>query len=196
METVLPSDVTFFGLFDQKKEVSWEYFVNFMKEKYKVPENILDPFKSTLLENVMNWDTEQTEKVVTFERVFLLNEYFGQISTEEGHPKWCIYRIASLFAKDWFEAYLSGTAAQLFIKNKGPGSFVIHFSTNTPGSLAITIKHANGNEYHHFLIRITGNPKNIYEVEIAGRLFEDIEALVETYAHEAIPGASCPLSLQ
>jgi len=191
-DTSDPNNIDFVRVFQQNKNIPWDIFVQTLKLQSNVSEGHLIPLRSTLEENVFHW-TGEIQTLVTFERMYTLLQYFGDIVHDSDGSKWTLSNVSDLFKNEWFQPVLSGTSAQSVLQNKSAGSFLVRFSTNTPGVFALTMKHANGKDFEHWLINSTQNTQNVREIKLKDNVFPNLEKLVEYHTKVKIDGTSIEL---
>jgi len=168
-------------------EVPWDKFLAALSNHMNIPAStkIFTGLKSLLI-------AEDHEDLVSIQEFGNVLKWFGPMEVDSTEHNF-LARMQSIFTKKWFHGDISLQTAQTLLADSEPGTFLIRFSSNHPGSYALSKIIENQSKERVIVhIRISHEPGGNYSFVLDDKTyqFKYMEDLVKSPVLHL--GTPCP----
>jgi len=126
---------------------------------------------------VRSLSESQDESVVSIEKFGSILQWFGPLTVRPFPPDGLniLERVRALLSENWFHGDISTIESEDRLRNKPDGTFLVRFSTSSPGCYTISKVSGGTGIKHRKILRVPGG-----SFEINGRHYRNVKELVRT----------------
>jgi len=139
-------------------------------------------FKAILAEESRTQGTDNEEQVVSIEKCGAILQYLGPLTPRPYLPDGIniLQRTRQLLVEPWFHGNISTHESESNLISKPAGTFLVRFSTSSPGCYTISKVSLNDNSIKHQKIQ----HKSGAGFEINGKTYKSLQELVKTESQD------------
>lgn len=169
--------------FQGKEQVSWEDFKYALCDRLGINDPEPDNIQFKCLEAVL---AEKPKDIISKDSVVNL-ELFGKVIAWFGPLSTLLYKVESVLSQRWFHGDLLTSEAEDRLNGQPKGTFLIRFSTSSPGCFTISSINKNKKLTHQRVTHVPGRGFTFWDTH-----YEDLRALIKGERKKQFFVQPCP----